>query len=219
MVAMVTGQRFLPLLLLLACSTPTPRAFRQAAPVAPEAPPFDPTTDAPTTTGQPGYVGDPERLPRSPYTRVLPPTREPGLWAADPPRASLPEGNGQILGVEPPFTEPAELAVAKACAVDAYVAAEALQLRQRLESMRPEARACAAARAWWLCAEDADEAARARGSPGAPPEGVDSPGALHARDQMLKACRGLQLDRNEARWIDALLVKMARMAKTDRRLH
>jgi hypothetical protein len=45
------------------------------------------------TRGQPGQVR-PQPLPRSPHKRVLPPTREPGLWTGDAPRASQePEAN------------------------------------------------------------------------------------------------------------------------------
>ena len=59
---------------------------------APVRPPAVPGTGLPTH-GQPGQVR-PQPLPRSPHTRVLPPTREPGLWAGDAPRASQePEAN------------------------------------------------------------------------------------------------------------------------------
>lgn len=80
-------------------------AFRQAAAVAavvagcatsqeapetydwaPVRPPAVPGTGLPTR-GQPGQVR-PQSLPRSPHKRVLPPTREPGLWAGDAPHAS-----------------------------------------------------------------------------------------------------------------------------------
>ncbi|MDC0708836.1 DUF6310 domain-containing protein [Stigmatella sp. ncwal1] len=59
---------------------------------APVRPPPVPGTGLPTP-GQPGRVR-PQPLPRSPHKRVLPPTREPGLWAGDAPRASQePEAN------------------------------------------------------------------------------------------------------------------------------
>ncbi|MFY2559162.1 DUF6310 domain-containing protein [Corallococcus terminator] len=59
---------------------------------APVRPPAVPGTGLPTP-GQPGQVR-PKPLPRSPHRRVLPPTREPGLWAGDAPRASAePEAN------------------------------------------------------------------------------------------------------------------------------
>lgn len=61
--------------------------YRQGAPMPPRPPAFNPGQDAPYVIGQPGYVGAPESLPRSPYTRVLPQTpktrREAGVWAVD----------------------------------------------------------------------------------------------------------------------------------------
>jgi hypothetical protein len=53
---------------------------------APVRPPAVPGTGLPTP-GQPGQVR-PQPLPRSSHKRVLPSTREPGLWAGDAPRAS-----------------------------------------------------------------------------------------------------------------------------------
>jgi hypothetical protein len=43
--------------------------------------------------GQPGL--HPREYPRSPHRRVLPPTREPGLWAGDAPQASRSEPQGK----------------------------------------------------------------------------------------------------------------------------
>ena len=59
---------------------------------APVRPPAVSGTGLPTR-GQPGQVR-PQPLPQSPHKRELPPTREPGLWAGDAPRASQePEAN------------------------------------------------------------------------------------------------------------------------------
>jgi len=81
--------RFAALVVLLcACSSsPERREYRQSA--FPSAPAFNPVTDSPITTGQPGYVGSPERLPRGTDRRRLPETpntrKEPGLWASGGP--------------------------------------------------------------------------------------------------------------------------------------
>ncbi len=82
----------LPLLCLLwvACAgAPSRSEYRQSA--APMAPTFNPTWEAPHTVGQPGYIGAPEHVPRTASKRYLPETeqtrREPGLWAAEAPRA------------------------------------------------------------------------------------------------------------------------------------
>jgi len=78
------------------CATSQKAPETQEAPEtyawAPVRPPAVPGTGLPTP-GQPGQVR-PQPLPRSPHKRVLPPTREPGLWAGDAPRASKePEAN------------------------------------------------------------------------------------------------------------------------------
>ncbi len=76
---------------------------------APVHSPAVPGTGLPTR-GQPGQVR-PQPLPRSPHTRELPPTREPGLWAGDAPRASqepeanpTPERAGSNRGPPAPLT-------------------------------------------------------------------------------------------------------------------
>lgn len=88
-------------LFLSACSSGAPTLYGQGMPVAPRPPAFSPTLDAPITVGQPGYIGPPEWAPRGTDKRVLPPTREPGIWASD----SLPRSTGEpkILGVPIPF--------------------------------------------------------------------------------------------------------------------
>lgn len=73
-----------PLCLVTACASPHGGEYRQSA--APMAPAFNPAWDAPHTVGQPGHVA-PEPAPRSPHKRYLPPTKEPGLWAGDEPKA------------------------------------------------------------------------------------------------------------------------------------
>jgi hypothetical protein len=62
--------------------------------------------------GQPGSFSEP--LPRSPNSRVLPPSAEPGLWSADRPRAARQEYLlPPVLGFTPPavMEEEAEAAV------------------------------------------------------------------------------------------------------------
>lgn len=78
--------RLLPLL-FLACASTSPTEYERGT-YRPAPPAFNPTQDAPHTTGQPGHLRTPQEYPRSPHTRVLPPSREPGLWAGDSPRAS-----------------------------------------------------------------------------------------------------------------------------------
>lgn len=55
-------------------------ANQSAFPIPPV---FSPAEDAPYNVGHPGFVGEPEKVPRGTDRRVLPPTREPGIWASD----------------------------------------------------------------------------------------------------------------------------------------
>lgn len=97
--------------LLVACAPSAPSQYEQGAYRPPvRAPVFNPATGAPHTVGQPGHL-DPNAYPRSPYTRVLPETpetrREPGIWAANPPRTSVKPPKWEdrepvVLGIELP---------------------------------------------------------------------------------------------------------------------
>jgi hypothetical protein len=94
--------------LLMACATASPTEYKQGVYTPARAPTFNPVEDAPHTVGQPGYVGRPESLPRSPNKRILPQTpetrQEPGLWAGDEPMASLSnQREPKILGLIAPF--------------------------------------------------------------------------------------------------------------------
>ncbi len=71
----------IPAALLLGCSSGT-QYERGAYMPRPPAPTFDPMTDAPHTTGQPGYVNG-QRVERSPNRRYSEPSREAQMMAAD----------------------------------------------------------------------------------------------------------------------------------------
>jgi hypothetical protein len=76
------------LVLFAGCASQHPTQYAQGIPMAPSAPAFSPTLDAPIVVGQPGYIGTTENLPRSPHVRELPPTKEPTLFATEQPRAA-----------------------------------------------------------------------------------------------------------------------------------
>jgi hypothetical protein len=81
------------LLALLAACASSPTTYERGTLTRPPPPPTRPGVGAPVV-GQPGLVTQPP--PRSPNTRVLPPSNEPGLWSADTPKAALtpaPEGS------------------------------------------------------------------------------------------------------------------------------
>lgn len=161
----------------VACASGAPpREYRQGVPVVPSAPPFSPVTRAPITVGQPGYVGPLEGLPRSPYGRVLPETpgtrKEPGLWAAEVPKASdSDDGDPAVILIAAPLAPPNasthELMRISQCALGARdlfahslgnlsYEASALSIKQ----LKQEGR-CIVARVYRVCVEAviADETA------------------------------------------------------------
>lgn len=80
------------LVALLAACASSPTTYERGTLTSPPPPPTRPGVGAPVV-GQPGSFTQPP--PRSPNTRVLPPSNEPGLWSADTPQAestSAPEG-------------------------------------------------------------------------------------------------------------------------------
>lgn len=70
---------------MFACAAPTPVEYQRGTQVA------MPARSVPRVgpaTGQPPGYASPEEYPRGPHKRVLPPTRGPGIWAGDEPKAS-----------------------------------------------------------------------------------------------------------------------------------
>jgi hypothetical protein len=78
-------------LLIAGCASPE-RELRRGTLAPPPPPSVRPGHGAPQV-GQPGL--QPQEYPRSPHRRILPPTREPGLWAGDEPQASRSEPQGK----------------------------------------------------------------------------------------------------------------------------
>ena len=104
---------FLPLVAAFvtsACSGPT-QYERGAYSTPVRAPAFDPATDAPHTTGQPGYVNG-QRVDRSPNRRYAEPSRDPAMMAAD--------GDAR-RAVELMFSEPVPKETPPGIARDEYV--------------------------------------------------------------------------------------------------
>lgn len=140
--------RILLLLLLSGCV--------QGVPMPPRAPSFSPTLDAPITVGQPGYIGSPEERPRGTDKRVLPPTREPGIWASD---GEL-KGSGEIetpviLGINIPVPvddggKP-DYRFANQCAELTHETFKDPTLKTPAQRLRYEERECLAARIYDMC--------------------------------------------------------------------
>jgi hypothetical protein len=101
---------YLLMLFLAACAAPQHRELRDG-PMPTRAPVFVAPGYTPAGAGLPGeYMpGPPEpAVERSPHKRVLPPTKEPGIWAADRPASPPTEPDGWrvdpvILGVLIPY--------------------------------------------------------------------------------------------------------------------
>lgn len=156
---------------LAACANPPPRGstLEQGAPMPVRPPAFNPTTDAPHTVGQPGYV--PQALPRSPHSRVLPETpvtrRAPGIWAGDGPRV-VTMTPPAILGVALPLPEPEDGSIIADIEVEcARTMGDALSRStsayRRLNIVQTQ---CLAARLFFACADlfmDAENEAKYHG--------------------------------------------------------
>jgi hypothetical protein len=151
-------------LALAACATGPERSeFHQGAMRPPPPPAFSPTTDAPHTVGQPGHVPGvrvaPQPQPKP--KRLLPPTREPGIWATNAPDAPSLSDDGKpaplILGERLPYTnlqdEPEERDHTRECAAKADRALRAELAPEQITGLTPEERACLAAKAATLCAK------------------------------------------------------------------
>lgn len=142
---------------LAGCVSGAPTQYAQGVPVAPRAPVFSPTLDAPITVGQPGYVGPAESLPRSPHHRVLPPTREPGLWAGDRSVPTVATEDFQLvldvaLPLPDPVERPEDLVHVAACRVDILKRLDAFGMMNAAKALvRPERR-CLVARLYDVCA-------------------------------------------------------------------
>jgi hypothetical protein len=120
--------------------------------------------------GQPG-VPTPE-LPRSPHGRELPPTREPGLWAGDAPRASrsTPRGEPDLLGVLLPGLPlpdgKRDVGPAQACAALWNEALAGSELVNQVNALRIDTKRCMVAYMFNVCTravEELDDSAREKG--------------------------------------------------------
>lgn len=149
--------RLLPLLLLLACAGGAPTQYAQGVPT-PRPPVFNPTTDSPITVGQPGRVRA-QPLPRSPHQRQLPPPGDwPGVWGADPPKASAttkPTSYPKVFGYDMVMADredPTETFAAGTCvAILKEEIPRRPALRDAIENLVPDEKRCAAAHAYAVC--------------------------------------------------------------------
>lgn len=103
--------------------------------------------------GQPGSYREP--LPRSLNSRVLPPTKEPGLWSADRPRASAPAAEAPVLyGMEMPVPDEVGAAArfhAAMCARSLEDATRTARKARLVEGLSRQQKACLALQLQGLC--------------------------------------------------------------------
>lgn len=113
--------RLLYAVLLCIVCAPAPRQYLDGAPLRP---PVPSTTFTPPGTGLPEYWGPPEAKPdvqpNPRPKRVLPPSREPGIWAADNPKASSdPDTKPELFRLPVPLPEDGQEApTARLCTND-----------------------------------------------------------------------------------------------------
>ncbi len=102
--------------------------------------------------GQPGTAAAPAS--RAPGGRMLPPSKEPGLWGTEPPRASGSYTMPSVLGFTPPAVEQEEALVAMyadACARLVDDTRRFPSVSRALARASEREVACVGARAYFFC--------------------------------------------------------------------
>jgi hypothetical protein len=142
------------LLALLAACASSPTTYERGTVTRPPPPPTRPGVGAPVV-GQPGSFTQPP--PRSPNTRVLPPSNEPGLWSADRPRASSADETAAapiLYGIGLPVPEeagPAARFHAAMCARSLADATQGAGKARLVEGLSRQQKACLALQLQVLC--------------------------------------------------------------------
>lgn len=224
-----SGMRLLPILVVLAAAIAHAQAVRPAPATGPlihQQPPSYPTqVHAPAGAGAShgGLAAPrPAPVPDSPNKRLLPPTKEPGLWAAD--GAPVGVGGPRLFDVEiPHIRNEHDLPVAgetEWCTKGLAKAADAAGWRERIENYSAEVRACMAATAYLRCAADHFRWVSTPETPGARRIGasVDMARATvnHARDLMTKDCRDVALSDEQKQAIQTIITHWMEMVRRER---
>jgi hypothetical protein len=153
------GALALALLCLMGCASPSPPVHElRDGPMPAVRPVFTPPGYAPAGAGLPEYMpGQPNpTVPRGTDTRVLPPTREPGLWAGDAPVASSAPEKPVCWDMSPDL--PDALLADRAGGSIAHLCAAGLDNFGRrssfwgaIQKLSPEARRCLMVRLFGQC--------------------------------------------------------------------
>jgi hypothetical protein len=150
---------------LNACTTSSGRELRDGMPVR-TAPAFVRPGYTPAGAGLPGYMPGmdaPPAAPRGKDKRVLPPTREPGLWAADGAGASASEALkiAEVPIILPPSPEDPNPQTDKGCVELVNEHLHNFNLWDRLIETRADYRACIAVQLYARCIDANEVSAKA----------------------------------------------------------
>ena len=147
---------FVALCLVGCTASNPPREYQRGVYVSPPPAP-QPGVGAPVI-GQPGYVGPAENIPRSPYTRVLPQTketrREDTIWAAT---SSEESPAPRILGAPVPIPADwtiGEKEIADVCAKTMDKAAQQKHKELQVPVLFTKEHACVGAHLFKVCADN-----------------------------------------------------------------
>lgn len=149
---MFPRMRYFVLLLALSGCAGGLQAFD--APGVP-APVFTPVGAGAPVLGQPGQHRSPPVLPPSPNKRILPLTREPGIWAADEIRAAKRDKLDGIVGVAfpiPSVMSPDGVDLVKLCEQTMSAALQKAKRTDKAKALPLGLRRCLVARLFQRCA-------------------------------------------------------------------
>lgn len=152
--------KYLLLLALAACSGPSHLHYPPANPAPTYTPPG-------TGLPMPSFPGPGVRnIPRSPHKRVLPPSKEPGLWSADRPKASIIAPAPTLLGTTLPVPDAAKTPYIShslsGCIEAAGELVGAPVFFTRIDALREDERKCFAGLLYSRCASGLPEFVKAR---------------------------------------------------------
>lgn len=169
--------------------------------MAPRPPAFNPATDAPITIGQPGYGPEARPLPPQPNprpTRVLPPSREPGIWASDESYASTTPVQALValFPYPPQAATPDAKSITDGCKTRMASALDFVRKAEALPRLPESIRKCLGAKLYLFCAEYAAQIVKEDKQHGMPNQYLEAVVVLTreaARKHHAEQCRGTGL--------------------------
>lgn len=144
------------MLCVMGCVSSEPRREFHDGPMVRPAPAFVAPGHTPAGAGLPEYMpGPPNPVQRGTDTRVLPPTKEPGIWASDRPKVSGELETPVMLGINIPVPvdddDKPDYWVANMCAQTVYTTFLDATLKLPAQKLRYEERECLVGRLYEAC--------------------------------------------------------------------